>query len=235
MYSLSRREVLKRASAALGALSLPAIVPGSVFGRNAPSNRVSLAAVGVGGRGSSDCQQCFLPLDDVRFVAAVDCRKSRREAFAKVANNHYQAKNVCMAYRDFRDVLARKDVDGLVISTPDHWHVPLAVYAAQAGKDMYVEKPLGVAMAWAWKLREAVARHKVVFQYGTQQRGDQRQFRRACELVRNGYLARSSASTSGPRICHSNSVRPRSRPMAPPSRSTCPPIWTMKCGSGRRP
>ena len=82
----------------------------------------------------------------------------------------------------------RKDVDGLVISTPDHWHVPLAVYAAQAGKDMYVEKPLGVAMAWAWKLREEVERHKVVFQYGTQQRGCQPQFRRACELVRNGHL-----------------------------------------------
>ena len=85
-------------------------------------------------------------------------------------------------------MLARKDVDGVVVSTPDHWHVPVALYAARAGKDMYVEKPLGVAMAWAWKLRDAVAKHKVVFQYGTQQRGDQRQFRRACELVRNGYL-----------------------------------------------
>ena len=85
-------------------------------------------------------------------------------------------------------MLARKDVDGVIVSTPDHWHVPLAVYAARAGEDMYVEKPLGVAMAWAWKLREEVAKHQVVFQYGTQQRGDQRQFRRACELVRNGYV-----------------------------------------------
>jgi len=186
-HALSRREMLKRAGAAVAALSLPTIVPGSVFGRNAPSNRVSLAAIGVGGRGTADCGQRFLPLADVRFVAAVDCRKSRREAFAKLANDHYRA-NVCTAYGDFRDVLARKDVDGLVISTPDHWHVPLAVYAARAGKDMYVEKPLGVAMAWAWKLREEVARHKVVFQYGTQQRGDQPQFRRACELVRNGYV-----------------------------------------------
>ncbi|MGA2258674.1 MAG: Gfo/Idh/MocA family oxidoreductase [Thermoguttaceae bacterium] len=184
---LSRREMLKRAGAALGALSLPTIVPHSVFGQNAPSNRVSLAAIGVGGRGTDDCGGSFLPLENVRFVAAVDCRKSRREGFTKMVNDHYRA-NVCTAYRDFRDVLARKDVDGVVISTPDHWHVPLAVYAAQAGKDMYVEKPLGVAMAWAWKLREEVARNKVVFQYGTQQRGDQRQFRRACELVRNGYL-----------------------------------------------
>jgi predicted dehydrogenase len=74
------------------------------------------------------------------------------------------------------------------VSTPDHWHVPVAFYAAQAGKDMYVEKPLGVALGWAWKLREEVANRKVVFQYGTQQRGDQKQFRRACELVRNGHI-----------------------------------------------
>jgi predicted dehydrogenase len=168
-------------------MSLPTIVPRSIFGRSAPSNRVNLAAVGVGNRGTFNCQQCFLPLEDVRLVAAVDCHKSRREAFANLANDHYEA-NVCTSYRDFRDVLARKDVDGLIISTPDHWHVPLAVYAARAGKDIYVEKPLGVAMAWAWKLRKEVARHNLVFQYGTQQRGDLRQFRRACELVRNGYL-----------------------------------------------
>ncbi len=187
LRALSRREVLKRAGATLAALSVPTIVPRSIFGRNAPSNRVNLAAIGVGGRGTDNCRGSFLPLEDARFVAAVDCRKSRREGFAKMANDHYRA-NICTAYPDFHDVLARKDVDGLVISTPDHWHVPLAVYAARAGKDMYVEKPLGVAMAWAWKLREEVARNKVVFQYGTQQRGDQPQFRRACELVRNGYL-----------------------------------------------
>jgi predicted dehydrogenase len=187
LSTLTRREVLKRAAATAAALCVPTIVPRSIFGQNAPSNRVHLAAVGTGGRGTDDCRGSFLPLEDVRFVAAVDCRKSRREGFARMANDHYRA-NVCTPYRDFRDVLARKDVDGLVISTPDHWHVPLAVYAARAGKDIYVEKPLGVALAWAWKLREEVARHRVVFQYGTQQRGDQRQFRRACELVRNGYL-----------------------------------------------
>ncbi len=185
--TVSRREVLKRAAAAAGAMALPAIVPGSVFGENAPSNRLNLAGIGVGGRGTFDCRTRFLPLEDVRFVACADCRQNRRDAFVKMANDHYQGK-VCTAYRDFRDVLARKDVDGVVVSTPDHWHVPVAVYAARAGKDMYVEKPLGIAMAWEWKLREAVAEHKCVFQYGTQQRGDQKQFRRACELVRNGYI-----------------------------------------------
>lgn len=183
----NRRRFLQSAAAGAAAFSLPAIVPSSVLGQNAPSNRVNLAAVGVGGRGASNCQHRFLPLPDVRFVAAVDCRKSRREKFASLANTHYKGE-VCKPYGDFRDVLARSDVDGLVISTPDHWHVPLAYYAAKSRKDMYVEKPLGVAMAWAWKLREAVTANRVVFQYGTQQRGDGRQFRRACELVRNGYI-----------------------------------------------
>ena len=184
--TLSRRELLQRATAAATTLSLPAIVTTPVFGRNAPSNRVNLAMIGAGNQSTVDLP-AFLALDDVRFVAVADCRKSRREAFAQMANGHYQDR-VCTPYRDFREVLARKDVDGLVISTPDHWHVPVAVYGARAGKDLYVEKPLGVALAWAWKLREEAARHKIVFQYGTQQRSDQRQFRRACELVRNGYI-----------------------------------------------
>ena len=187
LQTLSRRRFLNRFAVGAAAMSLPSIVPSTVFGRSAPSNRVHLAAIGCGGRGTSDCQGSFLPLEDVRFVAAADCRRSRREAFARMANDRYQGK-VCAAYGDFRDVLARRDVDGVVVSTPDHWHVPVAVCAARAGKNMYVEKPLGVAMAWAWKLREEVAKQKVVFQYGTQQRGDQRQFRHACELVRNGYL-----------------------------------------------
>ena len=186
-HTLSRRELLKRATAAGAAVSFPTLVTSSVFGRNAPSNRVNLAAIGTGSRGTENCRWAFLPQADVRLVAAADCRKSYREAFTKMANDHYKG-NVCTPYRDFRDVLARKDVDGVIISTADHWHVPLAVFAARADKDLYVEKPLGVAMAWAWKLREEVARHKVVFQYGTMQRSDQRQFRRACELVRNGYI-----------------------------------------------
>ena len=233
--TLSRREVLKRAGAVVGAMTLPTIVPGSIFGQNAPSNRVNLAAIGVGGRGTGNCQ---------RSLPAAGGRAPRggrrlpqeppRSVSPKMANDHYKAK-VCTPYRDFRDVLARKDVDGVVISTPDHWHVPLAVFAAQAGKDMYVEKPLGVAMAWAWKLREEVAKHKVVFQYGTQQRGDQRQFRRACELVRNGYIGDDPARRRlVARHVVASSARLRSRPTARPGRSTFPPTWIMKCGSARR-
>jgi predicted dehydrogenase len=126
--------------------------------------------------------------DDVRVVVACDCFTGRREGFAAKVNEHYGGE-VCEPVADWRDVLARGDVDGVVVSTPDHWHVPLAYHAALAKKDMYVEKPLGVAMAWAWKLREAVAANDVVFQYGTQQRSDE-SFRRTVELVRNGYIGK---------------------------------------------
>jgi predicted dehydrogenase len=184
--SMTRRDFIRSAAAVVAA---PAIVPSSVFGRKAPSNRVNLAAIGVGGRGSSNVWQDFVTTqEDVRLVAACDCFAGRREDFAAKVNEYYGG-NVCKPMADWREVLARKDDDGVVISTPDHWHVPLACHAARAKKDMYVEKPLGVAMAWAWKLREAVAANKVIFQYGTQQRSSG-EFTRAVELVRNGYIGK---------------------------------------------
>ena len=128
----------------------------------------------------------FLRYDDVRFVAVSDTYSDRRERARAQLNQHYGGQ-VAEAYGDFRDVLKRDDVDGVVVCTPDHWHVPVALYAARAGKDMYVEKPLGVSMVWAGELRKAVKRFGNVFQYGTQQRSGSA-FRRACELVRNGYI-----------------------------------------------
>ncbi len=192
--NLSRREFLKSTAGVAGAAvavlaAAPAIVPSTVFGKNAPSNRVNLAALGVGNRGATNVWQDFVSTQpDVRLVAACDCFTSRRKAFAAKVNEFYGAK-VCEPVADWRKVLERKDVDGVIISTPDHWHVPLAWHAARARKDMYVEKPLGVAMAWAWKLRHAVVENHVIFQYGTQQRSSG-EFTRAVELVRNGYIGR---------------------------------------------
>jgi hypothetical protein len=183
---ISRRDFLKSAAVVIAA---PAIVPSSVLGRTAPSNRVNLAAIGVGGRGSSNVWQDFVTTqDDVRLIVACDCFAGRRTEFAAKVNEHYGG-TYCEPMADWRRVLARKDVDGVIISTPDHWHVPLAYHAARAKKDMYVEKPLGVSLAWAWKLRKAVASNKVIFQYGTQQRSSG-EFTRAVELVRNGYIGK---------------------------------------------
>jgi hypothetical protein len=184
--SRSRRTFLKSAAAAAAA---PMIVPSTVFGRTAPSNRVNLAAIGVGNRGSGNVFEDYVKTqDDVRLVAACDCFTSRRTAFAAKVDEFYGGK-YCTPMADWRDVLRRADVDGVIISTPDHWHVPLAYHAALAKKDMYVEKPLGVSMAWAFKLREAVAKNGVVFQYGTQQRSSS-EFTRAVELVRNGHVGK---------------------------------------------
>lgn len=182
----TRRDFLRSSTLAAGIAAFPTIVPSSVFGKNAPSNRVTLAAFGTGGRGSSNCWSNFVPHKDVQFLAAADPFGHRRERFAARVNKR-KGDNACKPYEDFREVLARKDIDGVVISTPDHWHVPLAYHAAMAGKDMYVEKPLGVAMAWAMKLREAVEKNKVVFQYGTQQRSASYS-RMGMDLLRNGYV-----------------------------------------------
>jgi len=183
----SRRDVLKKSAMVFTALAAPSIVPSSVFGQSAPSNRINFAAIGVGGRGTDDCGGAFLPQQDIRFVAAADPKKANRERFVNLVNKAYKG-DVCKGYNDFREVLARPDVDAVVVSTPDHWHVPIAYFAAKAKKDAYVEKPLSVALTWSWELRELIKTNKTVFQYGTQQRGDQTQFRRACELVRNGYI-----------------------------------------------
>jgi len=183
---ISRRDFLRSAAAIVAA---PSIVPASVFGRNGPGNRINLAAIGVGNRGSNNVWQDFVTIqEDVRLVVACDCFASRRKEFAAKVNEYYGGK-FCEPMADWREVLARKDIDGVIISTPDHWHVPLAYHAAKAKKDMYVEKPLGVAMAWASKLRQAVAENRVIFQYGTQQRSSS-EFTRAVELVRNGYIGK---------------------------------------------
>lgn len=178
---VSRRGLLK------SGLAFPAIVPSTVLGAFAPSNRVNLGHLGVGGRGSA-LAKAFASFPDVRYVAVCDAYAKRREAKRAEWNNLYGGDYVT-AYPSPFELLQRKDVDAVVISTPDHWHVPLAIAAARAGKDMYVEKPLGVAMAWAKKLRQAVLQSKSVFQYGTQQRSSS-QFRYACEVVRNGYLGK---------------------------------------------
>jgi predicted dehydrogenase len=179
----SRRSFLKSISVA-GALA-PAIVPSSVFGANAPSERVNVAAFGVGGRGSH-VNGKIVQFDDVRYIAVCDCYESRREEKRKAWNELYGGDYV-KTYSNPWDVIKRKDIDAVVVATPDHWHTPLAIAAARAGKDMYVEKPLSVAMEWSKTLRKELKKSGRRFQYGTQQRSYS-QFRYACELVRNGYI-----------------------------------------------
>jgi predicted dehydrogenase len=179
--TLSTRRRFLHTTAAL----FPAIVPASVFGAQAPSNRVNLAAFGVGGRGTADTG-AIRKHPAARFVAVCDGYQSRAERKQAEWNKAYGGDYVKI-HKDPREAMARPDVDAVVIATPDHWHTPLAIMAARAGKDMYVEKPLSVAMKWSWRLRELVKAKQRIFQYGTQQRSDKR-FRYACELARHGAL-----------------------------------------------
>ena len=191
---VSRRTFLKSAAASAGAaLALPTIVPSSVFGEAAPSKRVALGHIGVGGQGGG-LLGGFLGLAEGQTVAVCDPIKERREGCAANVEKHYAAQTEkgtykgCKAYNDFREMLARDDIDAVVIATPDHWHVPIALAAVKAGKDIYVEKPLGISVMHDKTLREAVHRYGAVFQYGTQQRCFSTHCGFGCELVRNGYI-----------------------------------------------
>lgn len=176
----SRRNFIKQ-SAVAAAVVAPLILPSTARGQNAPSNRVNLAIVGAGGQGSYIVEYTS-GLPDAQFLAVCDCFKERREGMRDSLNEQYGGK-VVEAYRDFREVLARDDIDGVIVATPDHWHAHVAMAAARAGKDLYVEKPLSLSLAWGRELREVVEEKGIVFQYGTQQRSHG-QFRKACELVR---------------------------------------------------
>jgi predicted dehydrogenase len=185
----SRRDFLKNAlGAASLAAGLPAFVPSSVFGAEAPSNRVNLGFIGVGGQGTGDMNN-FLRLPTCQVVAVCDCYAHKREA---AANRVDQAKDgkICTPYQDFRDLLARPDIDGVYIGTPDHWHVPIGILAAKAGKDVYIQKPLGLSVEQNLAMREVLKRHQRIFQYGTQQRSQSPHVRPGCELIRNGRLGK---------------------------------------------
>jgi glucose-fructose oxidoreductase len=196
--SLSRRSFLKRASLAATMVASPIVLPFRVLGVTAPSKRVALGHIGVGGQGSG-LLGGFLGLPQAQTLATADPLKSRRDGAAANVNRHYaQATGQgsyqgCTAYNDFRELLARKDIDAVVIATPDHWHVPIALAAVRAGKDVYVEKPLGVSMEQNKALRAAVHLHAAIFQYGTQQRSFSTHCAFACELVRNGYIGQLKA------------------------------------------
>ncbi len=185
----TRRGFLQAGVAGTAAFAAPLILRSTLRSADTPSNHLRLAAIGCGGRAQGVVVKQLAPQADARVVVACDCFADRREKMAATLNGIYGA-TVCAPVADYREVLARPDIDGVVVCTTDHWHMPIAYAAAHAGKDMYVEKPLGPALRWSLRVRDVVQRKKLVFQYGTQQRGDMVQFRRACEFVRSGYIGK---------------------------------------------
>ncbi len=180
--SITRRQFVHRvASAAAGPLILSA-------GARGANDRITLGVIGTGKRGTGDMRR-FLRIEGVEVVAVCDVVEERRDdAAAIVAESRDDAtQNGCKAYSDFREILARDDIDAVLIAPQDHWHGVMAVSAARSGKDIFCEKPLGVAVRESQAIRDAVRGNAVVFQTATQQRSDAK-FRLACELARNGYL-----------------------------------------------
>ena len=185
---LSRRQFLG-SSCALGAgFALPQIVPACVFGKGAevaPSDTITMGFIGVGGMGVDNMRQ-FLGLENCRVLAVCDTYVDRQQRAKDIVDSKYGNKD-CAVYGDWREVIARDDIDAVMIASQDHWHALMAVAAAEAGKDIYCEKPLGVAVEESKAIRDAARKHKRVFQTGTWQRSVER-FQQACRPVRNGYI-----------------------------------------------
>lgn len=197
---LTRRDFIAAASTAFMA---PTIVPSSVLSANAPSNRINIAQIGCGNQSRADLPG-MLRLADTQVVAVCDVNKAsdgyaRKEHFlgrepAQKRVNDYYAKKTrsgqykgCDAYNDFRDVLAREDVDAVMITLPDHWHALATVKACEAGKDVYCQKPMSLTVHDGQQMIKAVRKHNRILQTGSQYRSN-KVVRRMCELVRNGRI-----------------------------------------------
>jgi predicted dehydrogenase len=195
--ALSRRSFLTRTGQlGAGALMLPTIVRAASIGksgRTSPGNRIVMGAIGVGGQGTQHVvggiwtpAGGLVGRDDVQLVAVCDVNAQRLENARNAVNQRY-GNTDCAAYRDFRELLARPDIDAVLIATGDRWHPYISIAAARAGKDVYCEKPISLTIEEALVMRTEMRRYGTVFQMGTQQRSST-SFRTACQLVRNGYI-----------------------------------------------
>jgi len=186
---LTRRGFLGRSAAAAGAIALPYYVPASALGRDgavAPSERIVMGAIGVGGRGTGDLGW-MLRESDVRFVAVCDVRRASRERAKNIVNRKYRNKD-CAAFRDIREFLAKRaDVDAVLIATGDRWHAPASVMAMRAGKDVYCEKPACLTMAQGQMVVETARRYARIYQTGAQRLSEPHHVF-AIEMARAGRL-----------------------------------------------
>jgi len=181
---ISRRHFLSTAAAAV---TLPAIMPSSIFGQNAPSKRITLGVIGWGMQGPGNTKS-FLFEQDCQVVAACDLDKKHLANAVGTINDHYQNQD-CKAYHDYRELLAREDIDAVMIAVPDNWHEVIATEAARRKKDIYGEKPLAKTVAEQQAIVRAVQQNKIIWQTGSWQRS-QAVFRKAAEIVRSGLIGK---------------------------------------------
>jgi predicted dehydrogenase len=194
----SRREFLgatgRTLAASAAAWGFPAIVPASVLGAAAPSNRINIGAIGMGRISRAHDLPGVWKHDVARVMAVCDLDSRRVEDAKRLVNSYYTKRagkpyDGVTAYGDYRELLANRDVDAVIISTPDHWHALIGIHAVEAGKDVYLQKPASLTIAEGRALSNAVHRSGRILQIGSQQRSSP-QFRYAAELVRNGRIGR---------------------------------------------
>jgi predicted dehydrogenase len=223
--AFSRRRFLQGSAL----LTAPLLLPSRVWSQaTAPSRRFTVGCIGMGKQMHGHVGN-LLPRDDVQIVAVCDVDVTRREhqrrridgAYAKKTGEDYKG---CAAYNDFRELLARKDIDIVLIATPDHWHAYIAIAAVRAGKDVYCEKPLTYNVREAVELVKAVRATGRVFQVGSQQRSS-KEFRVAAELVRNGLIGRVHAVG----VSFGDPAQPYDKPAEPMEPGL---DWNLWCGPG---
>ncbi|MDR2811313.1 MAG: Gfo/Idh/MocA family oxidoreductase [Tannerellaceae bacterium] len=190
---ITRRNFIRKSLTAGASLFIvPNIVPASVLGPNAPSNRINIGAIGTGRISRVHDMPGVLKYDFARIIAVADLDTLRAEDGKKYVEAYYAKKNGrpysgVKTYQDYRDLLADKEVDAVLISTPDHWHAKNAIDAVRAGKHVYLQKPTSLTIDEGRKMSDAVNATGRILQIGSQQRSME-QFRVACELVRNGRI-----------------------------------------------
>jgi predicted dehydrogenase len=193
---MKRRNFLKKTTtAAAAAIVVPTIVPSSVLGKNAPSNNIHIGQIGCGRIARSHDMPEVMKYPSAKMISVSDVDSKRMKDGKKLVEDYYSEKtgskramDVKM-YADYKDMIADKDIDAVVISTPDHWHSQPAIEAALAGKDIYLQKPTSLTIEEGRLLSNIVRREGIILQMGTQQRSSA-QFRRAAELVRNGRIGK---------------------------------------------
>ena len=190
----SRRDFLKSAAIAGAAVAFPTIVPSTVFGQNAPSNRINMGLIGMGlMMGGHQGHMCSRP--DVQVLAVCDVDRKKREGAKKAVEGAYARRSTsgsykgCEAYIEFDKIIERTDIDAVVVVTPDHWHAAISVAAMRSGKDVYVQKPMTLTIREGRIMSDVSRQYGAILQVGSQQRSE-RAFRRACEIVRNGWIGK---------------------------------------------
>lgn len=188
MNSLSRRSFIQSGLGSILAAGVaPQFIPARLLGADAPSKKITLGCIGVGKHGFGVNLQSFLQEDDCRVIAICDTFKSRRQR-AIDAVNKQNGDTDCTDIADFRELLARTDIDAAVISTPDHWHIPMATMAIEAGKHVFCEKPT-LTIAEGRAFADLVAKNKTVFATGLEDRSLIK-YHKLCEVVRNGGIGK---------------------------------------------